>query len=129
MPKLTQLSVPRCYKHERFGEVQNQSLHIFSDASETGYGVVCYPRKVDTNNQVSVSLVLGKSRVAPIKSITIPRLELTAAALSVKLSTLVKEELQSALCLNEVFWTDSMITLDYITNDVRRFRVFVANRC
>ena len=129
LPKLAKLSVSRCYKSDELVEVKNQSLHVFSDASEFGYGVACYLRQVDIKGQVSVSLVLGKSRVAPLKTITIPRLELTAATLSVKLSSLVKDELQLDLCPDEVFWTDSMITLGYITNDVRRFRVFVANRC
>ena len=52
---------------------------MFSDASELGYGVAAYLRQVDVENNIHVSLVFGKSRVSPIKSVTIPRLELTAA--------------------------------------------------
>ena len=104
------------------------SLHCFSDASEVGYGVACYLRQVDTEDKICVSLVCGKSRVSPLKTVTIPRLELTSAALSVKIGALIKEELSQDL-LKDFYWSDSNITLGYIMNDVRRFRVFVANRC
>ena len=128
LPKLKNISIKRCYKPNNFDKVQNMSLHIFSDASEVGYGVACYLRQVDIEGRISVSLALGKSRVAPIKSVTIPRLELTAAQLSVKFGALLKEELDQRL-VKDIYWSDSKITLGYIMNDVRRFRVFVANHC
>ena len=100
-------------------------LHHFADASCEGYGAVTYLRVVtDTAHCV---LVMAKSRVAPLSIVTIPRLELTAAVLAVKLSCFLKRE----LCLeikNEYFWTDSQVVLGYIHNDARRFHVFVANR-
>ena len=91
LPKLQNLSVKRCFKPIEFGKVESISLHLFSDASETGYGVACYLRQVDTNGTICVSLAFGKSRVAPLKSVTIPRLELTAATVSVKLGAMLKE--------------------------------------
>ena len=61
------------------------------------------------------------------KFISIPRLELTAALLSVKMACLLKNELDIT-CVNEVFWTDTKVVLGYITNTVKRFKTFVANR-
>ena len=65
------------------------TLHHFSDASKEGYGQVLCLRLVDPENKIHCSLVMGKSRVAPIKFISIPHLELTAATLSVKIPKLI----------------------------------------
>ena len=70
---------------------------------------------------------MRKTRVAPIKYITIPRMELVAATLSVKISALLQKELQ-LLNVKETFWTDSEVVLGYIRNESRKFKVFVANR-
>ena len=69
----------------------------------------------------------GKSLAAPIKYITIPRMELVAATLSVKMSVLLQKELQ-LLNVKETFWTDSKVVLGYIWNEMRKFKVFKANR-
>lgn len=72
---------------------------------------------------------MGKSRVAPTKVTTIPRLELTAAAaaVSVTVSNMLKEELVDSN-MEEFFWTDSKVVLGYINNEARRVHYFVANR-
>ena len=127
LPRLEELSVDRCYIPKDFGPVVEKSLHLFSDASEIGYGVCCYLRQVDTTGQVHVSLVFGKSRVTPTKAITIPRLELTAATVSVKIGAMIRGEL-GLKDLQHHYWTDSQIALGYIGNESRRFRIFVANR-
>jgi len=82
---------------------------------------------VDIEGNVSVALVMGKSRVTPTKPVTIPRLELTACSISAKLGAMVKEELRIP-DLQEFYLTDSTFSLGYIYNETRRFRVFVANR-
>ena len=76
---------------------------------------------------VHCSLVMGKSRVAPTRVTTIPRLELAAALVSVKISTLLAEELEYE-DPEEYFWTDSRVVISYIGNEARRFHTFVANR-
>jgi len=73
------------------------------------------------------SLVLRKSRLAPIKPTTIPRLELMAAVLAVKMDKMLRSELEYEIH-ESVFWTDSTIVLCYIANHDKRFHTFVANR-
>lgn len=78
--------------------------------------------------KVHCALVIAKARVAPLlKVVTIPRLELTAAVLSVKVSLFLKRELNLQI-EREYFWTDSKVVLGYINNEARRFHVYVANR-
>ena len=70
---------------------------------------------------------MGKSRLAPVKPRTIPRLELSTATTAVHLDTMIKQELDVALDTS-VFWTDSTSVLRYVNNEKKRFRTFVANR-
>jgi hypothetical protein len=70
---------------------------------------------------------MGKSRLAPLKPMTIPRLELSAAALAIRIDGMVRNELELTV-KDAIFWTDSMIVLQYIRNEDKRFQVFVANR-
>ena len=72
-------------------------------------------------------LVMAKARVAPLKSVTIPRLELTAAVVSTRVSLYLKQELDYQDVI-EVFWTDSQVVIGYIHNEAKRFHTFVANR-
>ena len=72
-------------------------------------------------------LVIGKSRVAPVCVTTLPRLELTACKVSVKVSALVKEEIKIEK-LTDLYYTDSEIVLGQLSNTTKRFRTFVANR-
>ena len=70
---------------------------------------------------------MGKSRVAPLKPVTIPRLELTTAVCSVRISQQLHRELEYRID-KDFFWTDSKVVLGYISNESRRFHVFVSNR-
>ena len=105
----------------------NVSLHHFSDASELGYGQCSYIRLVDKTGGVHCSLLLGKSRVVPKKFVSVPRLQLNAAVLSVKMACLLKKEFKLEK-IKESFWADSRVVIGYIKNESRRFKTFVANR-
>ena len=82
---------------------------------------------VNDQQKVHCSLVMAKSRVTPLKPVTVPRLELTAAVVSTKISAFLQKELKYG-CVPEYFWTDSKVVLGYISNEARRFHTFVANR-
>ncbi|KAL7850011.1 hypothetical protein SRHO_G00193600 [Serrasalmus rhombeus] len=69
----------------------------------------------------------GSSRVLPLKAITVPRLELAASALLVKVDKMLRRELHLHLKAS-VFWTDRQMVLKYIANDSVRFKTYVANR-
>ena len=127
LPLLEMMEVPRCFRLKEMDNLKKVELHHFSDASTEGYGQCSYLRLVDTRNRVNCSLVMGKARVTPLKPITIPRLELTAALVSVKVSEMLSRELRYDE-VEEVFWTDSKVVQAYIHNDARRFHTFVANR-
>ncbi|XP_078494000.1 uncharacterized protein LOC144749516, partial [Ciona intestinalis] len=122
---LERVVLPRCFGLSHL--VDFVELHYcFCDASESGYGASAYLR-VSCEGVLSCKLVAGKSRVAPLKSLTIPRLELCAAVVGVKLARLIVDELGYELS-RIVFWTDSTSVLQYVTNKSRRFHRFVANR-
>ena len=70
---------------------------------------------------------MGKARVAPFKFITVPRLELQAAVVSIKISQWLLKELDYQ-DVSEFFWTDSRVVIGYINNETKRFHTFVANR-
>ncbi len=127
LPNIKSFAIPRCYKASNFGDAVNIQLHTFCDASKIAYAACTYLRYENSKGQVCTALVMARSRLAPIKDISIPRLELTAAVLGVRQSSLVEQELD--LKIDSVFyWTDSTIVLKYIKNEDKRFHTFVANR-
>ena len=132
LPAMTNIRVPRCLhmKDEEAraaGPKVSSSLHHFADASEDAYGVVSYLRTQHEDGTVHTSLVMAKSRLAPLKPLTIPRLELQAATLATKQDEMLRRELGLELEPSQ-FWTDSTTVLRYIANEERRFQTFVANR-
>ncbi|TKS65758.1 hypothetical protein D9C73_028515 [Collichthys lucidus] len=127
LSSIGELTVDRCIKPNNCGAITSAQLHHFSDASESGYGCVTYLRLINTRHEVHISFIMGKSRVAPLKQTTMPRMELTAAVLAVRMDTFLRAELQLQL-ESSIFWTDSTSTLKYIQNENKRFKTFVANR-
>lgn len=125
--KLQDVSINRCFKLPGMKELVSTELHIFCDASSVGYGACAYLRLVDVDGLQHSTLVMAKARVAPLKTVSIPRLELQAAVLGAKLGRFLSQQL-SYERLELTFWTDSKITLGYINNDSKKFHVFVANR-
>ncbi len=126
LPALTGKLISRCY-YPKDAHVALIQLHGFSDASESAYAGVAYLRMVDTTNVVHVSLIIAKTKVAPLKRLTIPRLELCGANLLANLLHHVKGVF-SIPCSNVFAWTDSTIVLSWLSGSPRRFKVFVGNR-
>lgn len=97
LDKVAEFQVNRCFKPMNFGQPTHACLHHFADACETGYGTATYLKMQNSANMVHVAFMLGKARVTPLKPITIPRLELSAAVLAVKVDIMLKKELQLPL--------------------------------
>ncbi|XP_032226970.1 uncharacterized protein LOC116610275 [Nematostella vectensis] len=127
LPKLEGFSIPRSFKYLNSEEIVKYELHHFSAASSTGYGAVSYLRQIYANGKSSYSLVMAKSRLAPLKAMTIPRMELSASVLATSLDKMITQEIDLPLA-KSTFWTDSTCVIRYIENRKKRFQVFVANR-
>ncbi|XP_018405185.1 PREDICTED: uncharacterized protein LOC108781645 [Cyphomyrmex costatus] len=103
----------------------NVELHGFVDASERGYAAVVYLR-ISTAGDVAIRL-LAKSKVAPIKPVSLPRLELSAAALLSNLVTHIRNVL-SLSTAPVTRWSDSRVALCWIQGHASRWKTYVANR-
>ncbi|GFW24455.1 uncharacterized protein TNCV_606961 [Trichonephila clavipes] len=118
------ICIGRCIVHPQATRVE---LHGFADASEKCYGAVIYCRSQSPDGATTVKLVTSKSRVVPVKSVTVPRLELCAVVLLAKLMKRVETALQ--MKTPPVYlWSDSTIVLAWIQKEPNLLKTFVANR-
>ncbi|GFR20820.1 uncharacterized protein TNCT_97481 [Trichonephila clavata] len=124
---LSELQIPRYVLECDSANCPECEIHTFSDASIKAYGVVSYVR-LKTSNKISVYLLASKSRVAPLKSLTLPRLELMGALLPARLAKEVSRVLNGKVSTTHYFWTYSTIALSWIQGSSSRWKVFVANR-
>lgn len=125
LPQLSEMSTPRRVK---FTSEQHQvQFHGFCDASQRAYGACVYIRSRMSSGQVRVELLCSKSRVTPIKAVTLPRLELCAATLLSRLIETIRFSID--LSKTSIFlWSDSTIVLHWISSSSRKWPIFVANR-
>ncbi|XP_062707951.1 uncharacterized protein LOC134288151 [Aedes albopictus] len=127
LPEAEAVRIPRCYNiSPSLGIERTVELHTFVDASELGYAAVCYFRFVE-GDQISCSLVASKSRVAPIKFVSIPRLELQAAVIGCRLAASVAQG-HTINIHRRYFWTDARDVMCWIKSDHRKYSQFVAFR-
>ncbi|GFX32543.1 integrase catalytic domain-containing protein [Trichonephila clavipes] len=119
------ININRCIVVEQPEVIE---LHGFSDASQSAYGAVVYCKSITSDGKMLVHLIASKSRVAPTKQTTIPRLELCAAVLLAKLVHRVKQALKLNVTNTFFFWSDSMIVLSWIRKESYQLKTFVANR-
>ncbi|XP_061500747.1 uncharacterized protein LOC133391325 [Anopheles gambiae] len=117
------------YRTNRYALLPDATVqfHTFTDASEAAYGACVYARCENAAGEVRISLLASKSRVAPLKRVTLPRLELSATVLGAHLHHRVKEAMQ-IVCAESVFWSDSTVTLKWIASPPNSWKTFVANR-
>lgn len=102
-------------------------LHGFSDASKLGMSAVVYLKINSTSNIHNITLICAKTKVAPLKRLTILRLELAAALLLAKLVKYVTATIE--VKINHVYlWTDSSVTLSWIKSHPSKWEDFIRNR-
>nr|XP_018895666.1 PREDICTED: uncharacterized protein LOC109029600 [Bemisia tabaci] len=108
-------------------EPTNIQIHGFSDASEKAYGVCVYLRSENAEKTTQVSLLCAKSRVAPVKVVSIPRLELCGALLLTNLIDSIKNSMKLPFD-GVTYWTDSTVVLNWLQTSPARLKTYVANR-
>ncbi|XP_062538332.1 uncharacterized protein LOC134206617 [Armigeres subalbatus] len=120
---LNQIRVDRCVLIPNAVSVE---LHCFSDASEKAYGGCIYVRSQDVNGTIHVRLLSSRSKVAPLRSQSIPRLELCGALLLSQMYETVRNSIK--MPVPTFFWTDSTCVLRWIAAPPTTWTTFVANR-
>ncbi|XP_058816615.1 uncharacterized protein LOC131679881 [Topomyia yanbarensis] len=127
LPQVETVRVPRCYRHLTTVEGNNViQLHVFVDASENGVAAVAYLR-FEQNGVIECALVGSKTRVAPLRYLSIPRLELQAAVVGARLANSIMKSHRLNISAR-YFWTDSRDVVCWLRSDHRRYSQFVASR-
>ena len=123
---ISDIKIPRCFTANT-GTPERIEIHGFGDASPKAYGAAVYVRTVDMNGHINTKLVMSKSRVAPLKRVTLPRLELLASVINARLVSFVAESMKREIS-QVVLWADSTIALYWIKGLSYKWKPFVANR-
>ena len=122
------LSAPRCYLiNQPSAQYVGAQIHVFADASEVAFGAAAYWRFETQDHPYHCSFIFGKTRLAPIKPLTIPHLELQAAVMVVRMSQTIQKELH-VIPSHITYLADSTTVLSYIKRQGTRFHTFVSNR-
>lgn len=123
---LLHLSIPRRLTVDNYISCE---VHGFCDSSEKGYGAVIYFRYLLPDQTYKIYFVCAKSKVAPLKKISLPRLELCGAVLLSDLFEVVLETYSGKMNFNKLYvWTDSTIVLHWVKSSPHRWKTFVSNR-
>lgn len=120
---ISSLIFPRCVIAKNAHSIE---LHGFCDASKVAYGACVFVKSTNSTGHVSVQLLCAKSRVAPLKAITIPRLELCGALILTRLMNKVKEAL--TITADVFYWCDSQVVLHWLNTNCNTLNIFVRNR-
>jgi len=107
------------------GQPTEIQLHGFCDSSKQAYGACLYLRSVNQQGEVTTKLLFSKLRVAPVKKITLPRLELCGALLLAQLIQKTVPALNLKI-YRILLWTDSTIVLSWLPMSASKWKTFVA---
>lgn len=124
LQRIHRITIPR---RVTIADTVDVQLHGFADASERAYGACIYIRSTDNTNRHQTCLLCSKSRIAPLKTQTLPQLEFCAAVLLIKLVRSVTKALTLTF-RKIILWSDSTIVLHWINTPPHTLKTFVANR-
>ncbi|XP_050072670.1 uncharacterized protein LOC126560760 [Anopheles maculipalpis] len=128
LPTIGDIRIPRCYFTEASKKTyENAEWHVFVDASQHAYACALYLRTIDESGEPQCTLVGGKAKVAPLKPLTIPKLELQGCVLGARFLRYTQEH-HPIRVTRRVLWTDSTVALSWIRADPRNYKPFVAHR-
>jgi hypothetical protein len=102
-------------------------VHIFLDTSQKAIDASAYLKTVDFDEYSDVRFLMGNGKLAQLKGMTVPHLELCAAVLATELAEIVSVQLTIPLPTMK-FYTNSRVVLEYISNRTCRFYTYVSNR-
>ncbi|XP_043069926.1 uncharacterized protein [Drosophila bipectinata] len=125
IPDVEKMTNPRCHMKESLMDSEVE-MHTFVDASENGFAAVSYIR-FQNEAGIHCSLLGSKTKVAPLRPTSIPRLELMGAVLGARLAQTLELSLGAKLS-TRTFWTDSRTVLSWLRSDQRKYKQFVAFR-
>jgi hypothetical protein len=120
------LHFPRCYCSSPYRE-DSTDLIMFSDASEKAFGAVGCLRFELLDGTVKVAFVLAKAKVAPVKYVSMPRLELCGCLVAVRMAKTLLNKLRIRI-RQVILFTDSTTNLRWFNSESFRFTTYVANR-
>ena len=103
------------------------SIHTFIDASQNAYAAAVYSRHVHANGDVTVCLIASKARLAPLKAVSIPRVELLGALIGVRLTLQVCSALKVST-YEMAYWVDIVNVGYWVRGQCRKYKLFVAHR-
>lgn len=121
---LRALKVPRSVLCDSTSYIE---IHAFSDASQVAYGACVYVKSISLQGIKTCNLLCAKSRVAPTKPTTVPRLELNASLLAARLTSTVVSALRKSI-VRCVYWSDSSVVLAWLSTCPSKLKTYVANR-
>ncbi|KAJ8973698.1 hypothetical protein NQ317_000750 [Molorchus minor] len=126
LPYISQLQLPRRIVSDEFLSCE---IHGYSDASEKGYAAVVYFRVTLPTGDFKSFLITGKSKVAPLKVVSLPRLELCGATLLADLISYTVQTYSKYINFSGIYaYSDSQVTLAWLSSSPHRWKSFVANR-
>ncbi|XP_058816367.1 uncharacterized protein LOC131679651 [Topomyia yanbarensis] len=127
LPQVTSVRIPRCYRVQTSLAADTEvQMHTFVDASENGFAAVIYLR-FRQGDIIECAQVGAKTKVAPLKFLSIPRSELQAAVIGMRLAETIAKSLSFEV-IKRFFWTDSRDVIYWLNSDHRRYSQFVAFR-
>jgi hypothetical protein len=124
--KLSDTTVERCLFPED-SQIEESQLHVFCDASEEAYAAVVYVRNSYRDGRIGVHQIKASNKLAPKKTVSVPKLELNVALLGSRLARFVGSCLSKKI-QSRFFWTDSSTVRNWIRATASYYQVYVSNR-